>query len=112
MEQFILQLGIMSLQACVVICVVLLVREIFARVGIAKKYINMLWILPNLCMVCPWKMESALGFWRQPRGISIKDIQQVLAQAQGATGSFPGDMEEVTTTGSPIIGSSIFSHTE
>ena len=42
MEGFILQLGRMSLQACVVIGVVLLIRVIFVKVGIAKKYINIL----------------------------------------------------------------------
>lgn len=62
MEQFILKLGIMSLQACVVICVVLAVRAIFVRVGIARKYISILWGLPYVCMICPWKFEGDFGF--------------------------------------------------
>ena len=65
MEQFILRLGSMSLQASVVIGVVLLVRILFAKLGIAKKYINILWILPYLCMICPWKLAGDFGFWRQ-----------------------------------------------
>ena len=65
MERFILQLGNMSLQASIVICVVLLVRILFAKLGIAKKYMNLLWILPYLCMICPWKLEGDFGFWRQ-----------------------------------------------
>ena len=65
MEQFILQLGNMSLQASIVIGVVLLVRILFAKLGIAKKYMNILWILPYWCMVCPWKLEGDFGFWRQ-----------------------------------------------
>ena len=81
MEQFILQLGIMSLQACVIIGVVLLVREIFSRVGIAKKYINILWMLPYVCMICPWKFEGAFGFWRQPQSNGGKYVTKELAQA-------------------------------
>ena len=81
MEQFILQLSIMSLQACVIIGVVLLVREIFSRVGIAKKYINVLWMLPYVCMICPWKFEGAVGFWRQPQSNGGKYATQELLQA-------------------------------
>ena len=71
----------MSLQACVIIGVVLLVREIFSRVGIAKKYINVLWMLPYVCMICPWKFEGAVGFWRQPQSNGGKYATQELLQA-------------------------------
>lgn len=65
MERFILQLGTMSLQACIVIAVVFLVRFLFHKVGVSKKYTCLLWILPYLCMICPWKLEGDFGFWRQ-----------------------------------------------
>jgi len=78
MEQFILQLGIMSLQACVVICVVLAVRAIFAKVGIARKYISILWVLPYICMICPWKLEGDFGFWRQPRNATAQEFVRTL----------------------------------
>ena len=65
MEQFMLQLGIMSLQACVVIGVVFCVRWIFLKAGVAGKYTCLLWFLPYLCMICPWKVEGDYGFWRQ-----------------------------------------------
>ncbi len=96
MEHFILQLGIMSLQACVVICVVLLVRIIFAKVGVPKKYMNILWMLPYLCMVCPWKLEGAFGFWRQPGG-----------QAAGVAGKVQDGIEGITAAGNAN-----FAHTE
>ena len=65
MEQFILQLGTMSLQATVVLGVVFLFRMIFHKTGISKKYTCLLWLLPYLCMICPWKLEGDFGFWRQ-----------------------------------------------
>lgn len=80
MDKFILQLGIMSMQACIIIGVVLLVREIFSRAGIAKKYINILWMLPYVCMICPWKFEGAFGFWRQPQSDSSKFATLELVQ--------------------------------
>lgn len=80
MEQFILQLGTMSLQACLVIGVVFLVRLIFSKAGVSKKYTSMLWFLPYLCMVCPWKIESTVGFWRQPESYSQGSFQEMFAQ--------------------------------
>ncbi len=64
MEQFILQLGIMSFQAGVAICAVLFVRILFDKLNVAKKFADFLWAIPYLCMVCPWKFESTFGFWR------------------------------------------------
>ena len=65
MEQFILQLGTMSLQAAVVLGIVFVFRMIFHKAGISKKYTCLLWLLPYLCMICPWKLEGDFGFWRQ-----------------------------------------------
>lgn len=48
-----MQLGIMSLQASVAVCVVLLGRILFDKLNIAKKFSNFLWAIPYLCMVCP-----------------------------------------------------------
>lgn len=97
MDQFMLQLGRMSLQACVVIGVVLLIREIFARTGITKKYINILWMLPYLCMLCPWKLEGAFGFWRQAGGstdiLASKGLAETLESMKKT-----GLTEEVTQT--------------
>ena len=77
MEQFLLQLGIMSLQACVVIGIVFLVRLLFKKAGVSKKYIALLWLLPYLCMICPWKIEGNFGFWKQPESFQTQSILQI-----------------------------------
>ena len=78
MEQFVLQLGMMSLQASIVIGVVLLVRLLFMQMRVAKKYMCILWILPYLCMVCPWKIEADFGFWRIPETVEVAQMQEGL----------------------------------
>lgn len=74
MEQFIYKLGSMSLQAVVVILVVLLVRAAFAGVWVPKKYVNWLWMLPYIIMICPWKISSVFSFWRMPKQYQAERI--------------------------------------
>ena len=82
MEKFILQLGIMSLQASAAIRIVFLVRVIFRKLNISPKYSSLLWVIPYLCMICPWKYESSIGLWRQPRSNTLKSMQQIITQVQ------------------------------
>lgn len=82
MERFILQLGIMSLQASAAIMIVFLVRVIFRKLNISPKYSSLLWVIPYLCMICPWKFESSIGVWRQPRSNTLKSMQQIITQVQ------------------------------
>ncbi|MBQ8280447.1 MAG: hypothetical protein IJZ23_11440 [Roseburia sp.] len=63
MEEFLLQLGSMSLQASVVVAVVLVLRFLFEKLHIAKKYTMLLWLVPYICMVCPWKFVAPFSFW-------------------------------------------------
>lgn len=63
MESFIRELGMMSLRASIVIGVVLLLRLLWNKLHIAKKYISVLWIVPFLCLVLPWRVESNLSAW-------------------------------------------------
>ena len=97
MEQFVTQLGYMSMQAVVVILTVLLVRAFFTGAHVPKKYVNLLWLLPYIVMVCPWKISSAFSFWRMPIGHSgnnvesgMQKVQQTLTQV--IAGEVPGDV--------------------
>ena len=54
MTGFLLQLGLMSVQATIIIGVVLLVRFFFSKLHIAKKYAILLWIIPYIAMVLAW----------------------------------------------------------
>ena len=98
MEQFMLQLGSMSFQAGIVICVVLLVRLLFVRMQVPKKYMCALWILPFLCMVCPWKFESEFGFWRMPERVEemqqVQQTQELQEEVQYAWEAAAGETEQ------------------
>lgn len=87
MEHFILRLGIMSGQAAVVICVVLLARVVFSRLHVAKKFTNLLWLLPFFVMVFPWKIESSISFWSESGQVRqqavISDMETALAELEG-----------------------------
>lgn len=63
MEEFLIQLGTMSLQASVVVAAVLVLRFLFQKLHIAKKYTMLLWLVPYICMVCPWKFGAPFSFW-------------------------------------------------
>lgn len=64
MTEFLLRLGIMSLQATVIIFVVLILRFIFSKLHIAKKYIILLWIIPYIAMILPWSIKTPFSFWK------------------------------------------------
>lgn len=63
MGTFLIQLGSMSIQASVAILVVLVLRKFFAAIGVSKKYVMLLWMIPFLLLVCPWKISVPVGFW-------------------------------------------------
>lgn len=64
MNSFLVQLGSMSLQASVAILVVLVLRKIFAKAGVSKKYAVLLWMIPFFLLLCPWKISTSMGFWQ------------------------------------------------
>lgn len=63
MEAFLIRLGTMSIQAAVVIAVVLFLRYLFAKLHVPKKYVMLLWMVPYICMICPWKISLPFSFW-------------------------------------------------
>ncbi len=82
MERLIVQLGIMSVQAAIVICVILLVRLFFSRLHVPKKYVMLLWIIPYFLMVCPWKIESSFSFWQVMESRQMDNVQTVVQHVQ------------------------------
>ena len=56
----------MSIQASLVIGIVLIIRFLFQRCKIAKKYMMLLWIVPFLCLILPWRISSPVGVWQEP----------------------------------------------
>lgn len=103
MEQFTLQLGMMSLQASIVIGVVMLVRLFFMQLRVPKKYMCILWILPYLCMVCPWKVESSFGFWRMPEQMQVEQVQEVLEELPFGNGQVLEEQQLVHAEGDTNI---------
>lgn len=65
MTNILISIGMMSLQASVIIAVVLLIRKLFSLAGIAKKYMMMLWVIPFFFLIFPWKISVDSGFWKQ-----------------------------------------------
>ena len=82
MERLIVQIGIMSVQAAIVICVILLVRLFFARLHVPKKYVMLLWIIPYFLMVCPWKIESSFSFWQVMESRQMDSVKKVVQHVQ------------------------------
>ncbi len=77
MREFVVELGMMSMRASVVICVVLIFRVIFNKLHIAKKYTEVLWIIPFLCLVLPWRMESDFSAWSL-----FENVKHVLVESE------------------------------
>ena len=64
MTEFLLRLGFMSIQASVITCAVLLLRFVFSKLHIAKKYTNLLWVIPYVAMILPWEIKTPISFWQ------------------------------------------------
>ena len=81
MQNFIITLGTMSFQACIIIAIVLVLRKLFEKLHISKKYMMILWILPFFCLLCPWKVSIPHGFWQTTdTEIVIRDMLQEEAE--------------------------------
>ena len=95
MEDFMLQLMNMSVQAAIAVGVVLIVRLLFVRFGVSKKYVGVLWLIPYLCMVCPWKLNSPIGFWESsPEEYQMERTRQAVIYIQNAV--MPHEDDDVT----------------
>lgn len=78
MSGFITKLGSMSIQASLIIVIVLCVRVLFDKLHIEKKYTCLLWVIPYISMICPWKPSSVFSFWN-----AVKIPEDQIAQIQG-----------------------------
>ena len=77
MTAFLLRLGTMSLQATVIIFVVLILRFIFSKLHIAKKYAILLWVIPYIAMILPWGIKTPFSFWQLTQEGQTK-VEQVV----------------------------------
>lgn len=75
MEVFLKSLLNMSFMASIVILAVIVVRWLFAWLGVPKKYAYLLWILPFIRLVCPWSIESEFSL--------LPDTNQVVESIAG-----------------------------
>ena len=89
MERFMLQLMNMSVQAAIAVGVVIIVRLLFIRFGVPRKYAGMLWLIPYLCMVCPWKLSSPIGIWvSSPKEYQAERARQAVVYIQNTVAPF------------------------
>lgn len=85
MDNFMLQLMNMSIQASIAVVVVLIVRLLFAKLSVSKKYAILLWLVPFLSMVCPWRLESPIGLWESHSGgYQAEQVREVVISIQNA----------------------------
>lgn len=94
MEEMFIRLIHMSLQAVVVIGVVLVVRALFMLMKVPKKYAYMLWLIPFIRLVCPFSIES--DFSLMPR--SVVDYKIVDDENGGGIDNNHGVYHNVTET--------------
>lgn len=64
MNLFLIWLGKMSLQASAAVCAVFLIRLFFDRIRLPKKYSYILWTVPYLVMILPWKLKTSFSLWQ------------------------------------------------
>lgn len=87
MTGFLLQLGTMSLKAAIIVIVVLMLRFLFSKLHIAKKYTNLLWIIPYIAMILPWGIKTPFSFWNITYEGQTK-VEQVVNTLPYRTDSF------------------------
>ena len=63
MTGFMMWLMQASLRASFIVGIVLLLRLLFQKLHIAKKYTCLLWLIPFACLVLPWNVESPFSIW-------------------------------------------------
>lgn len=98
----------MNLQAAMVILAVLVLRLIFSKLQIARKYICLLWLLPYLCLILPFRLESSFSIWGILPGLEVEDFtagKEVLQlQETEATIMFDeGAASEAWGNGTPVV---------
>lgn len=112
----------MSLQGCVIIAIILLVRFILKKLHISHKYLVGLWFIVFFYLVFPWKISLPVGFWdfqtsvfkeetatSDEENVSIDDtIDFIMADQSSGESKYGGEApsyiyEEPYTTKSPVL---------
>lgn len=52
-----------NMRVVIIIGIVLVLRMLLTSMNISRKYVSLLWILPYLCLVMPWRAESDISLW-------------------------------------------------
>lgn len=82
----------MSLQASIIVCIVLFVRLLFQKQNIPQKYVCILWGLPLFRMICPISIESRFSI--MPKESVTEYIPQT---------TYAPITEQITVTGTNTI---------
>lgn len=99
MKVFMMQLWNISYQAAMIICIILLVRQIFSWMKVPKKISYCLWLIPFLRMLCPWTIESTFSL------LPIREVNQVVGQVMEYTDT--GNAGMLQQDGNPAPGQRI-----
>ena len=108
MENFIVQLVSMSVQASVAIVVVLLLRLLFAKFKVSKKYAMFLWLIPFACLILPWRISSPIAIWEKAPSdygyenflnLEEEEIKNNLPKKDGNSGNIIVDADDKTNHG-------------
>lgn len=79
MEGFLMQLWNLSIQAGLIICVVLAVRLVFSIGKVPRRFSYALWIIPFLRMLLPWQLESEFSMMpERPFAIGSNTVQRAV----------------------------------
>lgn len=96
MEQFLIRLANMSVQAGIVVCVVLVARVLLTAIKAPKRYSYLLWFIPFLRMAVPVRLESVFSLLPRksaPFGASV--IRETVSAVPDAANSTVSDVGAV-----------------
>lgn len=91
-EFFLIQLMDRCVQSAIVAALVLILRLLFDRLQVPKKYICLLWLLPFVCMLIPWRIESRFSLMPQLFSESPKSAHK---NDTNVTNDIPGPIDEI-----------------
>ncbi len=83
MRDFLIALLELSIQGSIVILVILALRFLFDRLGLAKKYTNILWLIPFIGLVLPWKMPTDISVWNMAPQSTVESNEAYEDKEQG-----------------------------
>lgn len=84
MEIYVTLLLNISYQAAMIVCIILLVRQVFSWMRVPKQFSFLLWLIPFLRMLIPWTIES--GFSLLPTQALGKLVHRFFVKLEPETG--------------------------